>query len=83
MNTDQLITVKELSQRLNVPVSWIYQRTRLGQEAIPHVKMGKYVRFHLVEVVEFFKNNPLLDRYNKRLANRGNYGTIRPLLDIV
>jgi len=62
MNTDQLITVKELSQRLNVPVSWIYQRTRLGQEAIPHVKMGKYVRFNLGEVVEFFKNNPQLDR---------------------
>ncbi len=62
MSTDQLITVKELSQRLNVPVSWIYQRTRLGQEAIPHVKMGKYVRFNLGEVVEFFKANPQLDR---------------------
>ncbi len=56
MNANELITVSELAKKLNVPVSWIYQRTRLGQTAIPHVKMGKYVRFHLDEVVEFFKN---------------------------
>ena len=60
MKTDGLITVKELAAKLNVPVSWIYQRTRLGQKAIPHVKMGKYVRFNLEEVVEFFKNNSQL-----------------------
>ena len=57
MQTDQLITVKELSQKLNVPVSWIYQRTRLGQEAIPHIRIGKYVRFKLGHVVQFFENN--------------------------
>lgn len=62
MQTAELITVAELAQCLKVPVSWIYQRTRLGQEAIPHVKMGKYVRFNLAEVVEFFRNNPQLGR---------------------
>ncbi|HNV23259.1 MAG TPA: helix-turn-helix domain-containing protein [Candidatus Omnitrophota bacterium] len=63
MNTSELITVKELAERLNIPESWIYQRTRLGQTAIPHVKMGKYVRFHLDEVVEFFRNKtPNYDR---------------------
>ena len=62
MQTDELIAVGELAKRLNVPVSWIYQRTRLGQEAIPHVKMGKYVRFNLAEVVEFFRNNPQIGR---------------------
>ena len=61
MQTDELIKVGELAKRLNVPVSWIYQRTRFGQKAIPHVKMGKYVRFNLAEVVKFFKNNPQLD----------------------
>jgi len=61
MQTEELITVEQLAKRLNVPVSWIYQRTRLGQQAIPYVKMGKYVRFNLVEVVEFFKNNPSLN----------------------
>lgn len=55
MNPSELITAKELAKRLNVQVSWIYRRTRLGQEAIPHVKMGKYVRFDWEEVVDFYK----------------------------
>ena len=57
MIPNQLITAKELAKRLNVQVSWIYRRTRLGQEAIPHVKMGKYVRFDWEEVVEFYKED--------------------------
>jgi len=53
MGTGELITAQELADRLKVPVSWVYQRTRLGQEAIPHVKMGKYVRFDWDEVIAF------------------------------
>lgn len=49
-----LITVQELAEILNVQVSWIYQRTSMGQEAIPHVKMGKYVRFDPQKVIDFF-----------------------------
>ena len=57
MSPSELITAKELAKKLNVQVSWIYRRTRLGQEAIPHVKMGKYVRFDWEEVVEFYKED--------------------------
>lgn len=57
MSPVELITAKELAKRLNVQVSWIYRRTRLGQEAIPHVKMGKYVRFDWDAVVKFYKGN--------------------------
>ena len=57
MSPSELITAKELARRLNVQVSWIYRRTRLGQEAIPHVKMGKYVRFDWEEVLAFYKDN--------------------------
>ena len=55
MNIEQLATPQEMAAILNVPVSWIYQRTRLGSAAIPHIKMGKYVRFNPVEVIGFFK----------------------------
>ena len=55
MSLNELITATELAKRLNVPVSWIYRRTRLGQEAIPHVKMGKYVRFDWEEVMRFLR----------------------------
>lgn len=57
MQTMGLITVKELSERLQVPVSWIYQRTRMGQKAIPHVRVGKYVRFNADEVIAFLRNS--------------------------
>ena len=51
----RLMTVTELARVLNVSPSWIYQRTRLGQSAIPHLKMGKYVRFKLEEVLAFLR----------------------------
>ena len=57
MKVEELITVQELAKRLKVPVSWVYQRTRLGQEAIPHVKIGKYVRFNWEEVVDFLEDD--------------------------
>jgi excisionase family DNA binding protein len=57
MLTERLITVEELADKINVPVSWIYQRTRLGPKAIPHVRIGKYIRFNPDEVVEFFRKN--------------------------
>ena len=39
-------TVKELARYLQVPESWIYERTRRGgPEIIPHLKLGRYLRF--------------------------------------
>ncbi len=38
---------KTLANQLGVPVSWIYDRTRRnGPETIPHLKLGKYIRFN-------------------------------------
>ena len=51
----KLLNVKEMAQTLGVPASWLYQRTRLGQSAIPHIKVGKYIRFQVEEVMEFLK----------------------------
>ncbi|MCD4781729.1 MAG: helix-turn-helix domain-containing protein [Candidatus Omnitrophica bacterium] len=51
----QLLNVKELAEILNVPVSWIYQRTCMGPKSIPYYKMGKHIRFDIDEVKEFFK----------------------------
>ena len=42
----QLLTVSEIAQTLRVPVSWVYGRTRRrGFERMPHIKLGKYLRF--------------------------------------
>ena len=53
MDATTLVTPHELAEILRVPVSWIYQRTRLGQEAIPHLRVGRYVRFDPQQVITF------------------------------
>jgi len=55
MEQVNLIGPGEMSKILGVPISWIYQRTRKGTEAIPHLKMGKYVRFDPETVITFFQ----------------------------
>ena len=53
----QLLTVSEIAQTLRVPVSWVYERTRRrGFERMPHIKLGKYLRFDLSAVVEWLKS---------------------------
>jgi len=49
----KLIDVQEMARILNVPVSWLYERTRVG--TIPCVRIGKYVRFDPQEVLTFFR----------------------------
>jgi excisionase family DNA binding protein len=40
---DELLTLDEVAAILKLPKSWIYERTR--RKLIPHVKLGKYLRF--------------------------------------
>ena len=52
----KLLNVHELAERLNVPVSWIYDRTRCGStDHIPHYKVGKYLRFAEEEVIDYLR----------------------------
>jgi excisionase family DNA binding protein len=47
----QLMTVSEIAEALRVPESWVYERTRRrGSERMPHIKLGKYLRFELTDV---------------------------------
>lgn len=44
--TGQLLTPQEVAELLSVPVSWVYKRTERGaSDPIPHLKLGKYLRF--------------------------------------
>lgn len=54
---EELLTVSEIAGLLKVPPSWIYERTRRrGSERIPHVKLGKYLRFSSSEVKNWLQN---------------------------
>ncbi len=38
---------EELAEYLGVPIGWVYDRTQAnGPETIPHIKLGKYIRFN-------------------------------------
>jgi len=50
----RLLTVEEVATLLNVPRRWVYRRVALKPpEGIPHVKVGKYVRFQECDVREY------------------------------
>ena len=54
VHSDDLATVSQIAEFLQVPNSWVYERTRLrGIERIPHFKLGKYLRFSRCEVLEW------------------------------
>jgi len=44
-----LVNVEELAAMLKVPTSWVYMHTAAG--TIPHVRVGRYVRFRVEEVL--------------------------------
>ena len=51
-----LMTIDELSQKLKVPKSFIYSRTRQrGPGCIPVIRVGKYLRFKLDDVMEWLE----------------------------
>ncbi len=45
----KLLTPEELADRLNVPLSWVYEQSRQGN--IPTHRLGRYIRFNLHEVL--------------------------------
>jgi excisionase family DNA binding protein len=50
----RLLTVEEVADMLQVPKSWVYARTRRrGLEQLPHLKVGKYLRFEEGTMREF------------------------------
>lgn len=53
----KLLTVSEMAEFLRVPRSWIYARTKQkGPNSIPRVQCGKYIRFHVTEVLEWLQS---------------------------
>lgn len=55
-NPDELMTVSEIAVFLKVPMSWVYERTRRrGVERLPHVKLGKYLRFSMPQIKEWLQ----------------------------
>jgi excisionase family DNA binding protein len=58
MMNDNFLTVDEMASQLKVQKSWVYARTReTGPNAIPRIKVGKYLRFRLIDVMKWVEEN--------------------------
>lgn len=51
--TERLLTAEELAERLGVPARWPLAQARAGN--IPHVKLGRYVRFDADDVDQWLE----------------------------
>jgi len=49
--SDRLLTAVDVAELLSVPVSWVREHTRSGR--IPHVQLGRYVRYRQETVVSW------------------------------
>jgi len=49
--TDRLLTAAEIAELLAVPERWVREHTRGG--LIPHVKLGRYVRYRRIAVLDW------------------------------
>ncbi len=53
MADDRLLTAAEVSERLNVSTAWIYAAAGAGE--IPHVRLGRTVRFGWPEIEQWLE----------------------------
>lgn len=55
---EELLTIDELAEFLKVPKSWCYHQTRQrGENSIPRIQVGKYIRFRQSEVMAWIEKN--------------------------
>jgi excisionase family DNA binding protein len=78
--SDRLLDALEVAELLAVPVGWVREHTRSG--AVPHVQLGRYVRYDRGEVlawVESLKSGggPSFRRYQPTTSLRAAEGGAR------
>ena len=62
---DFLLSVEEVAELLQVPVSWVYERTRnRGINRIPGFRLGKYWRFRSEDVLAWIERQQAGGRPN-------------------
>lgn len=57
---EDILTPRELSKRLKLPLSWVYEKTRKGgryNKPLPVLRCGRYLRFSWVDVCAWLRQN--------------------------
>jgi excisionase family DNA binding protein len=55
MDMEGFLDPKGLAEALSIPVSQVYRLTQKGE--LPHIRVGKYIRFNLDEVIRDLHRN--------------------------
>jgi hypothetical protein len=60
LDARHILTPEQLAERLQVPVSWVYEQTRnrmsiRNADPVPNIRMGKYLRFYWPEVEKWLE----------------------------
>ena len=63
------LTIDEAAALIRVPKSWLYERTRAN--TVPHIKLGKYLRFDQQEFLTWARQF--------RRDGRGTRGAWQPI----
>ena len=74
MKSEDILTPGQLAERLQVGVSWVYEKSRgRGQHnrtPLPVLCCGRYLRFHWPDVCEWLRSGTN-ERAGKNAANVG------------
>jgi predicted DNA-binding transcriptional regulator AlpA len=67
VDIEQLLDVHDAARMLNVTPSWVYEHTRPDcQDALPAIKLGKYVRFDRRDLLEYIERKRETARGRRR-----------------
>lgn len=60
LNPSDILTPAQLASRLQVKLSWIYEKSRTGgthgRAPLPVMRVGRYLRFYWPDIVEWMRN---------------------------
>lgn len=60
MNPEDILTPQQLAERLQVKVTWVYDKTRrrgMGNgEPMPILNLGRYLRFYWPDICAWLRN---------------------------
>ena len=74
--TARLIDAKQAGELLGVPHTWLLRQAR--QDAVPHVRLGHYVRFDGDELLAWARSRSRGPAYDQRKANGGPGDVVAP-----
>ena len=57
-DNESLLTPEDVARKFQVPITWVYGCIRgRSKNVMPHVRIGRYIRFEEDAVLDYMKSN--------------------------